>query len=125
MDGKRVETKPRGRKIIMMTMARPNSSPRYCAGSKSGIAEHDLHEMAHAVELAQELEAADQEHRGERDADLRAHAAEDDDGEDGRRFVEGEALRADEALAHGEERAGEAAEQRAEREGGELGVARC
>ena len=37
-------------------------------------------------------------------------------------FDEGEAFGADEALAHGEERAGEAAEHRAEREGGELGV---
>ena len=39
-------------------------------------------------------------------------------------FDEGEALGADEALAHGEERAGEAAEHGAEREGGELGVGR-
>ena len=37
---------------------------------------------------------------------------------------EGEALGADEALPGGEERAGEAAEHRAEREGGELGVGR-
>ncbi len=37
-------------------------------------------------------------------------------------FVEGEAFRADKALAHGEERAREAAEERAEREGRELGV---
>ena len=58
------------------------------------------------------------------DAELRAHAAEHDDGENGRRFHEGEALRADEALAHGEERAGETAEHGAEREGGELGVGR-
>ena len=38
-------------------------------------------------------------------------------------LVEGEALRADEALAHGEERTGEAAEEGAERERRELGVA--
>ena len=35
---------------------------------------------------------------------------------------EGEGLRADEALARGEERAGEAAEHGADGEGGELGV---
>ena len=59
------------------------------------------------------------------DADLRAEAAEHDDGQDDRRFDEGEALRRDEALPGGEEGAGEAAEHGADREGGQLGVAWC
>ena len=53
---------------------------------------------------------------------MRAHAAEHDDGEDHRRFQEDEGFRADEALARGEERAGEAAEHGADRKGRELGV---
>ena len=107
--------------IIITTMARPKSSMRYCAGIEIRMPKICL-QVRHPS-LAQHLGAADQHHRGERDADLRAHAAEHDDREDGRRFDEGEALRADEALAHREERAGEAAEEGAEREGGELGVA--
>ena len=55
-------------------------------------------------------------------ADLAAHAAEHDNGEDGRRFDEGEDFRRNEALARGEERAGEAGEHRAHGKGGELGV---
>ena len=52
---------------------------RYCVGSKS-CAEDVLEE----IEFAQHLEAADHDDRGERDADLAAHAAEHDDGEDDR-----------------------------------------
>ena len=117
IDGKRVETRPRGFQIIMMTIAAPNSSMRYCVGSKS-CAEDRLH----PVEFAHQFGNADHHRRGDGDAELRAHAAEHDDGENGRRFDEGEAFRADETLTHGEERAGKAAEHRAEREGGELGV---
>ena len=62
--------------------------------------------------------------RGQHDADLAAHAAEHDDREDGGAFLEGEALRADEALARREERAGEAAEHGADGEGGQLDVRR-
>src|SRR5208337_3843720 len=35
IDGERVETRPRGFQIIMRTIAAPNSSRRYCVGSKS------------------------------------------------------------------------------------------
>ena len=172
IDGERVDTKPRGRTTIITTIARPNSRPRYCAGSNSGMANTSnsasgspveraqrrrrgrpgrsptcaasrrermtsergdadahrrdagpvRHDRAQEIELAQQLEAADQEHRRQRDADLRAHAAEHDDGQNRRRLDEGEALGADEALPHGEEGAGQAAEEGAEREGGELGV---
>ena len=37
IEGERVETKPRGRTTIITTIARPNSRPRYCAGSKSAM----------------------------------------------------------------------------------------
>ena len=80
-DGRRVETRPRGFQIIMMTIAAPNSSMRYCVGSKSSpkIA-------LHPVEFAHELGNADHHRGGDGDAELRAHAAEDDDGEDCRRI---------------------------------------
>ena len=35
IEGERVETRPRGFQIIMTTIAAPNSSMRYCVGSKS------------------------------------------------------------------------------------------
>ena len=74
------------------------------------------------AEVAQELRPADEHDGRDGDAELRAHAAEHDDRQDDRRFEEVEALGRDEALAHGEERAGEAAEHGADGEGGELGV---
>ena len=102
---------------MISTMAKPNSSMRYWVGSKVG-AENCFEE----IELAQDLGAADHDDGGDHDADLAAHAAEHDDGEDGRRFEEGEGFRRDEACARGEERAGEAGEHRAHGESGELGI---
>src|SRR5262249_40209714 len=78
----------------------------------------------HPVELAQDLYAADHHHRGDRDADERAHAAKHYDGEDGRGLQELKRLRVHEALTRAEERAGEPAEERTHGEGGELGVDR-
>src|SRR5208283_3789705 len=37
IDGERVEMKPRGLTTIITTIARPNSRPRYWAGSKPGM----------------------------------------------------------------------------------------
>ena len=77
--------------------------------------DHDQHhadaEGEHAVvrELAEQLGQADQHGRRQHDADLAAEAAEHDDRQDHRGFQEDEALRADEAVARGEEGAGEAA----------------
>ena len=77
----RAETKPRGFQIMISTMARPNISMRYCVGSKS-VPKICFEE----IELAQDLGAADHHDGGDGDADLAAHAAEHDDGEDGGRF---------------------------------------
>ena len=86
-------------------------------GRSTMISDQRQAEDQHAElgEVADESpEAADHHDRGQRDAELGAHAAEHDDREDSRRFDEGEALRADEGLARGEEGAGEAAEHRAD-----------
>ena len=37
IEGARVDMNPRGLTTIMITIAKPNSRPRYCAGSKSGM----------------------------------------------------------------------------------------
>ena len=106
MVGSRWASSPRGRQTMISTMPTPKASMRYSANSRknSGRPMSTMRRQHHA--------------------DLAAHAAQHDDREDHRRFDEGEALRADEALAGGEERAGEAAEHRADGEGGELGVGR-
>src|SRR5947209_5184060 len=77
-------------------------------------------EALQKIELAQNLRAADDDSGGKRDAELRAAATEHDDRKNRRAFDESEARRRDETLAHGEESAGEAAEHRAERKGGEF-----
>ena len=115
--GSRVPTKPRGFQIMIDTMARPNSSMRYWVGSKSGPKICLRKSSSRRISVPPIMHD-----RRDRDADQRAHAAEHDDGQDDRRFQEDEGFRADEALARGEERAGEAAEHRADRERGELGV---
>src|SRR5215216_1215771 len=90
--------------------------------------DHDCHhgkaEHKHAVllEFAKQLEPTEHGEGGDRDAQLRAHAAENDNGEHQRRLAEGERFRADESLPRREERTGEAAEHRTHRESGELGV---
>ena len=101
-----------GRRAVADQPARPPDHQQH----------HREAEYQHAVllEAAKQFEAADHGQCGERDAELRAHAAEHDDREHQRRFLEGEGFRADEALPGGEERAGEAAEQRAGGERGEL-----
>ena len=121
IEGARVETRPRGlpdhhddhrrpeqqaailRRVEIRLRLTPSSSSRVRAPSSG---------------------RADQYGRGDRDAELRTHAAEHHNGENGRQFDEGEAFRTDETLAHGEEGAGEAAEHRPERKRGELGVGR-
>ena len=92
--------------------------------------DHDQHHR-HAddqhpvfLQLAQHLEGGVEEDHGDDDAELAAEAAEHDDREDDEGFDRGEALGRDEALAGGEERAGEAAEHGADGKGGELGVGR-
>ena len=102
---------------MISTMAKPKISMRYWVGSK--VCAEDLLEE---IEIAHDLGAADHDDGGDGDADLAAHAAQHHDREDGRRFQEGEGFRRDETLPRGEERAGEAGEHRAHREGGELGV---
>ncbi len=84
---------------------------------------HRETEYQHAilVEPAEQLEAADHGERGKRHAKLRAHAAEHDDCEHQRQFLEGKGFRADKTLPGGEEGAGEAAEHRARRKCRELG----
>ena len=101
--GARWPISPRGRQIISSTMASAE------------------HQHAVLVEAAEQLEAADHGERGERDAELRAHAAEHDDREHQRQFLEGEGFRADETLPRREERAGKAAEHGAGRERRQLG----
>src|SRR6185369_1121236 len=64
-------------------------------------------DLLEEIEFAHNFGAADHDDGGNRHADLAAHAAEHDDGQDRRRLQEGEALRRDETLARGEERAGE------------------
>src|SRR3546814_7747251 len=89
-----------------------------CASYRAGA------ERQHAIglELAEELRHADQQQRRQHDAELAAHAAEHDDGDDHRRFDEGETLGADEALAGGKERAAEATEHGADRKIGRAHV---
>src|SRR6266702_1633209 len=62
------------------------------------------HQHAVGLEFAEQLEAAEHHQRRNRDADLRSHAAQHDDGEHQRRLTEGEGFRADEALPGREER---------------------
>ena len=82
---------------------------------------HAEHQHAVLLEAAKQLEAADHGQRRQRDAELRTHAAEHDDRQHQRRFLEGEGFRADESLSRGEERAGKAAEHRAGRERRQFG----
>ncbi len=110
---------PRGFRIIISTMPAPKISILYCTGSKLGP-KIGLQE----IELAQQLGSADHDHGRDGNPDLRAHAPEHHDGEDRGRLDKGEGLRADESLAHGEERPGETTEHGAERERRELGVRR-
>ena len=102
-----------GRRAMADQPARPPDHQQH-----HGDAEH---QHAVLVEAAEQLEAADHGERRQRDAELRAHAAEHHDRQHQRRFLEGEGFRADEALAGGEERAGEAAEHGAGRERRQLG----
>ena len=95
--GSRLVTRPRGRQIMISTMAKPNSSMRYCMGSKVR-AEKRFQE----IEFAQEFDAADDRHGGDSDADLRAQAAKHDDGQNNRRFHERKGFGRDEALSRGE-----------------------
>ena len=76
IDGERVETKPRGRTTIITTMARPNSRPRYCAGSKSGMREHVEHRVGQELKRPQREDGDDQH-----DRDLRGELARSDDPE--------------------------------------------
>ena len=62
------------------------------------------------------------DHRGDGNADLGAHAAEHDDGQDDGALQKREELRIDEALARAEERAGKTAEAGPDGERRELGV---
>src|SRR5262249_21394205 len=71
--------------------------------------------------MTERLEAANQGDRRQGDAALTAEAAEHDDGEDRCRLHEGERLRADEALARGEESAGKTADHGAGGKRGEFG----
>ena len=84
---------PCGRQIIMNTIKRPNISMRYSLNSRasSGSTVADDGRQHHP--------------------DLGAHAAQHHNRKDYGRLDEDEGLRADEALARGEEAAGEAAKQ--------------
>ena len=82
---------------------------------------HAEHQHAVLIESAEQLKAADQGKRCQRDAELRTHAAEHDDREYQRQFLEGEGFRTDETLSRGEESAGKAAEHRTRRERREFG----
>ena len=124
IDGERVETKPRGLHHHHHHHREAEQQAAILRGIEIGHAEIGRHQSFSQPSSRSISKPPISAHRGERDADLRAHAAEHDDRQDRRRFVEGEALRADEALPHREERAGEAAEEGAERERGELGVGR-
>src|SRR3546814_6860269 len=74
-----------------------------------------LHVLPHSFPTRR---ASDLQHN----ADLTTHAAEHDDRENDRRLDEGEALRADESLAGGEERSGQACEHRADGESRQLRI---
>ena len=77
-------TRPRGRQIIIATMATPKSSMRYW--------------VEIAAESREDPDRCSRPGRGNATPIWRAHAAEHDDGQDQSRFDEGEAFRADEAL---------------------------
>ena len=82
IDGSREAMSPRGRHTIITTMARPKMQHAVLRRVEV-VAEDRLQ----PVELAQELDAADDHRpRRRRRRAERAHAAEHDDGEDRRRF---------------------------------------
>src|SRR5260221_7968516 len=81
-------------------------------------------EHAESREIAEPFRPTDQHDGRQHDADLAAHAAENDDREDDGGFHEIEALGTDEALPRRKERPGKPREHGADRESRELGVAR-
>ena len=86
------------------TMPNPKISMRYCAGSKSSP--KILFRKSSSRRI---LSAADHQRSREGNADLRAHATEDDDGENSRQFEEGETVRIDVIFTHCKKRAGKSA----------------
>src|SRR5690606_21626477 len=76
------------------------------------------------AKISQHLHAANHHHGGNDDAELRAKAAKNDDGQNDRGFDEGEAFGGDEALAGRKERARKTTEQRTDRKRRQLGVRR-
>ena len=105
-EGTRRTISPRGRQTMMATMLRPNTSIRYSANSRKNSNPPTMITAATATPSW--------------DPDSAQH----DDGGDRRGFHEDEGLRTDESLTRCEEPAGDAAEHRSDREGGEFRVRR-